>query len=369
MIPEQPHVVVAPGRTGLDDTSGGPLAGVRTAFTPVPGYLNAATMGLPPTETAYRLRMAVTGWQLGEATAAQYDEDVRRARQAYARLVSVPPSWVAVGAQASVQVGLVAASLPDDAEVVAIEDDFTSVLFPFLAQRDRGVSVRLVPLQRLADSIDAGTTLVAFSLAQSASGVVCDAAAVREAARRVGALTLCDLTQAAGWLPVAAGDFDVTVCAAYKWLCQPRGVAYLTVRPEVGDRLRPVYAGWYAGQDVWGSCYGPGMRLAGDARRFDVSPAWLCFAGAVPAMELFASVPTELIRDFDCGLADELRSRLGLPAQRRPVVVLDDPTGAVAARLSAAGAVVSSRAGRVRIAFHVWNTRTDVDLAASALLP
>ncbi len=248
------------------------LAGLRAAFAPVPGYLNAATMGLPPSAVADATREAVTTWQQGRATAAGYDASVQTARRLYAGLVGVPAEWVAVGSQTSVFAGLVAASLPDDAEVVCISDDFSSIVFPFLAQTERGVTVRQVPLQDLAASVTERTTLVAFSLAQSACGSLVDGAAVARAAREVGALTLCDLTQAAGWLPVQAGDYDLTVCSAYKWLCQPRGTAYLTVRPELVERIRPIHAGWYAGADVWASCYGPQMHLAADARRFDVSP-------------------------------------------------------------------------------------------------
>ena len=78
-----------------------------------------------------------------------YDEDVARCRDLYAALVQVPAGWVAVGSQVSAMVSLVAAALPDDAEVLAVEGDFTSVLFPFLVHRDRGVRVRTVPLDGL----------------------------------------------------------------------------------------------------------------------------------------------------------------------------------------------------------------------------
>jgi selenocysteine lyase/cysteine desulfurase len=343
------------------------LAGLRAAFEPAPGYLNAATMGLPPRTVADATREAVTTWQQGRATAAGYDVSVQTARGLYAGLVGVPAQWVAVGSQTSVFAGLVAASLPDDAEVVCVSDDFSSIVFPFLAQADRGVTVRQVPLQDLASSVTERTTLVAFSLAQSACGSLVDGAAVARAAQRVGALTFCDLTQAAGWLPVQAGDYDLTVCSAYKWLCQPRGTAYLTVRPELVERIRPIHAGWYAGADVWASCYGPRMDLAADASRFDVSPAWLSWVGAVPALEVMTSVPAEMIRDHDVALADRLRARLGEEPAGRPVVSLADPDGRAAARLAERGAVVASRAGRVRIAFHVWNDDDDVELVADAL--
>src|SRR5690606_38407589 len=151
------------------------------------------------------------------------------------------------------------------------------------------------------------------SLVQSATGEVADAAAVREAARAVGARTCCDLTQAAGWLPVDASAYDVTVCGGYKWLCQPRGTAFLTVGPELLPRLRPLFAGWYAGEDRWASIYGPAMELASDARRLDVSPAWHSWVGAVPSLEVLTSVSTSDVYAHDAGLADALRVRLDLP--------------------------------------------------------
>ncbi len=45
-------------------------------------------------------------------------------------------------------IGLVAASLPDDAEVLVADGQFTSTLFPLLVQERRGVAVRSVPFER-----------------------------------------------------------------------------------------------------------------------------------------------------------------------------------------------------------------------------
>jgi len=356
-------IVSAPAPTSTADA----LSRIKAQFAPVRGYLNAATLGLPSIPVIEAVREAVTQWQLGKATATAYGDDVQAARAAYARLVSVPGEWVSVGSQTSVIAGLVASSLPDGAEVVCVEGDFTSMIFPFLVHADRGVTVRQVALSDVASSITERTALVAFSLVQSACGSLCDGPAIASAARAVGAVSFCDITQAAGWLPVVSGDYDLTVCSAYKWLCQPRGTAYLTIRPELMERVRPIHAGWYAGEDVWGSCYGPSMHLAHDARRFDVSPAWLSWVGAVPALEVMGMVPTALIGGHNIALADDLRIRTGRPAVGRPVVSLTDPTGEIAARLAERGAIVSSRAGLVRIAFHIWNTPGDVDLVAEVL--
>lgn len=344
-----------------------PLADLRSAFAPVAGYLDAATLGLPPRTAADALRDALDAWQAGRADAAGYDAAVRRSRAAYARLVGVPVEHVAVGSQASSLVGLVAAGLPDGAEVVVVDGDFTSVVFPFLAHADRGVRVRHVPLDRLADEVRPGTALVAFSLVQSRDGRVADADAVCAAAAAVGARTLCDTTQAAGWFPVDAARFDLTVCSAYKWLCGPRGTAFLTVRPEVAATLRPLHAGWYAGADVWSSVYGPDMTLAPDARRFDVSPAWLCWVGLAPALELLAAVDPHEVHAHDGGLADSLRARLGLEPTGSAIVALPDASGSLRQRLAERGVRAAGRGGGVRLAFHVWCTDADVERAADAI--
>ncbi|MFP5335084.1 MAG: aminotransferase class V-fold PLP-dependent enzyme [Actinomycetes bacterium] len=345
--------------TALDDA--------RRRFDPVPGYLNAASLGLPPREVVQALRTSLDQWQRGQAGPAAYDASVAESRRLFAGLVGVPVERVAVGSQVSVLAGTVASSLPDGARVVCVDGDFSSIVFPFLVHADRGVTVRHVPREALADEVVPGTDLVAFSLAMSACGSVVDADAVAEAARRVGATTLCDLTQAAGWMPVDASRFDVTVTAAYKWLCAPRGSAFMTMTPDVAARVRPTSAGWYAGEDVWASVYGPGMQLATDARRFDVSPAWLCWVGTVPALQLFASLDIAEVRAHDAGLADRLRAELGVDPAGQPVVSLPDPDGSRLARLQAAGATVAARAGRVRIAFHLWNDADDVKLALDAL--
>jgi selenocysteine lyase/cysteine desulfurase len=343
------------------------IADIRAAFDPVPGYLNAASLGLPPRQVASAMVEAIGNWQMGRACPTAYDSYVNESRALYGRLVGVPADRVATGSQVSVTAGMVAASLPDGARVICVEGDFSSMVYPFLIHEDRGVTVQHVPLEALADAITPGTDLVAFSLVMSACGSVVDGDAVVAAAEAVGAQTFCDLTQAAGWMPVDAGQFDITVCSAYKWLCCPRGTAFTTITPEAASGIRPMSAGWYAGQDIWASCYGPEMKLADDARRFDVSPAWLPWVGTVPALRLFADADMDQVRAHAAGLADSLLEGLGLEPGGRPIVSLHDPDGARQARLQDAGAVVAARAGSVRIAFHLWNDSGDVSLALGAL--
>lgn len=336
-----------------------------SVFGVAPGYLDTASVGVPPTAAVEALDLALRAWARGEARAPDYDPVVAAARASFARLVGVSEDAVCIGSQVSSLAGIVAAALPDGARVVAAEGDFTSVLFPFLAQADRGVQVTLVPLERVADAIDRTTALVAVSAVQSATGALADLSAIVEAARACDARTFVDGTQACGWLPFDAGGVDYLACAAYKWLMAPRGAAFMTVRPERLAELRPHAAGWYAGADVWSSIYGGPLRLAEDARRLDTSPAWLSWVGAAASLQLLERTGVEVIHAHDLALANRLREGLGLPHGDSAIVPVDAP--GAAERLAAAGVVASSRAGSVRLAFHLHNTDADVDLALGAL--
>lgn len=344
------------------------IPAARTAFAGGRGYLAACTLGLPPRATRDAIVRDLEESMAGRPSPAAYTAAVELSRCHFARLVSVDAARVAIASQVSVFAALVAGALPDDAEVLVPEGDFSSVLLPFV-HAGRGIRVRSVPLTGLARAVRPETALVAFSLVQSATGEVADAAAIVAAARRHGARTFCDATQAVGWLPVEASVFDALVCHAYKWLCAPRGVAFLTLSEELARTIPPLFAGWYAGADPWSSCYGTDVVLADDASRFDASPAWQAFVGAEPALALFASLDRTALYEHTTGLARGFRSRVGLLEPIRPsaIVTWDDPEGRDLARLTAAGITASGRAGRARVAFHVFNDEDDVDLAARAL--
>jgi len=345
-----------------------PLPTARTAFDGGRGYLAACTTGLPPRAARDAVIADVEAAARGHVDLAAYSATVERTRALFAQLVSVDAGRVAIASQASACAALIATAVPDGGEVLVPECDFSSIVMPFV-QAGRGIRVRAVPLDALAGAIDARTSLVAFSLVQSATGAVADADAIVAAARRHGARTFCDATQAVGWLPVAASGFDAVVCHAYKWLCAPRGVAFLAVGADLQREMRPIAAGWYAGADPWISCYGGEFDLADDARRFDVSPAWQAFVGAEPALALFASLDSAAVWKHTTGLATEFRTRMGLPLPERPsaIVTWDDPDGCDLARLTLAGIAASGRSGRARVGFHVFNDAEDVELALHAL--
>jgi selenocysteine lyase/cysteine desulfurase len=325
------------------------------------GYLNTASVGVPPTFVADAMNEAVSLWSKGISQPPGYDKYVAIARDAWARLVGVPSSTVASGATVSQLIALVAAGLPDGTRVVTVRNEFTSATFPLAA---RGFTIDEVEPADLPSAVD-GHQLVVVSVVQSADGTVANLDDLRSAAAAAGARVLLDATQAVGWFPLSLEWADWVVGGSYKWLLSPRGAAWLAVRPDAMDLTSPAAANWYAGEDPWQTVYGLPLRLAADARRFDLSPAWFIQVGAAAALPYFADLDLEAVRDHNVGLADATLAGLGLPPRGSAIISLDLPDAA--GRLAKVGASVSVRAGRARLAFHLYNTEDDVDLVVGAL--
>jgi cysteine desulfurase len=116
--------------------------------------------------------------------------------------------------------------------------------------RDEGVPVQVVPvdgrgvldLEALRQAVDEETALVCCMLANNETGVLQPVAEVAAAARRAGALFLCDAVQAVGKIPVEVGALgaDLVAITGQKF-GGPRGAGALWIRPDLG--LRPLFGG------------------------------------------------------------------------------------------------------------------------------
>jgi selenocysteine lyase/cysteine desulfurase len=331
---------------------------------PTRGYLDTGTYGLPPRSTVAALEQAVANWHARKSW-RPWEEDGEACRALFAQLVGAGAEDVALLPALSAAAGLVAASLPagQGDNIVLVEDDFTSTLLPWRGLEARGVELRLRPLDALSEAVDDRTALVAVSLVQSADGAVADVAALQE----TGARIFFDATQAVGAIPVDVGAVDYLAAHPYKWLCAPRGLGFLYVRPDRLDEIVPWTAGWKSRARPYEHYYGF-PDLTADARRLDVSLAWIVAAGARASLEVITELGVERIAEHDLALARRFTGGLGMPDPASPIVrVQVDDAEAVVERLRTAGVACSVRAGSIRFCFHFYNDAEDVDLALEAL--
>jgi selenocysteine lyase/cysteine desulfurase len=339
------------------------ISAARALWEPAGTYCNTASFGLPPRPAWDALQTALAEWHGGRTSWEHWGETTEVARATFARLAGVDVDRVAVGSTVSELFGSVVTALPPGARVVVPDIEFTSTLFPLLVQRR--LDVRTVPFGRLADAVADGADAVAFSAVQMSTGELADLDGILAAAKTAGALTLCDATQGLGWLPLQAGRFDALVCGGYKWLVSPRGSAFLTISEALLERTVPHSAGWYAGEDVPTSYFGPPLRLASSARRLDVSPAWFSWVGTAPALEVIEQIGVDAIHDHNLALANRFRAGIGLEPGTSAIVSAELPDAVE--RLGRAGIIAAVRGGRLRTSWHVYNDEDDVDQVLEAL--
>ncbi|MCC6793118.1 MAG: aminotransferase class V-fold PLP-dependent enzyme [Thermomicrobiales bacterium] len=343
-----------------------PSSNARAYFHPDPNqiYLDAGTYGLAPRPAIDATLTALKGWESGTADFIRDWEGAgERARGLFARLIGATTEEIALVPTVSVGVGTVAASIPEGAEVLIPQEEFTSVALPFYAAAEgRGVTIREVPYPDLASAIQPSTTLVALSLTRAQSGETADLGPIVAAATANGARVLLDTTHSTPFVSVKEhlAGIDYLVCHGYKHLLLPRGVGFLYVRRDRWDDLLPYFGNWRSA----GRSYGGPMTLAPDASRFDVSLAWHAWVGAVPALELIVEWNEDGTIAAAKRLANRLARGLELPEPGGSLVCVKvDDAEKVAAALDVAGLRCAARGSYIRLTPHVYNTEEEIDRA------
>jgi isopenicillin-N epimerase len=264
---------------------------------------------------------------------------------------------------------------------------------------ERGAGYRRVevplPFQR-EDFVDrvlaqAGprTRMVFASHITSTTALVFPVAELCAAARERGLLTLIDGAHAPGQIGVDldAIGADFYTGNAHKWLCAPKGSAFLHARPEHHERLHAAVTSWgyaegtggHAGFDAYLGRSTLERRLQWQGTR-DIA-AWL----AVPAAIGFHQRPEVAARRAQChpmgvALMHRVAQRTGLPtiardgdfAQMLPLPVASGDADALRRRLFERHRIevpVTAHGGRmfVRVSVQTYNGEADLRRLEQAL--
>ncbi|MGA9556605.1 MAG: aminotransferase class V-fold PLP-dependent enzyme [Terriglobales bacterium] len=274
-------------------------------------------------------------------------------------------------------------------KIVYDDMNFPSVMYFWEAQRPLGARVHMVktddgvtvPTERLLDAIDDQTLLVPISHVIFRSSYINDARAIIEKAHKVGAHVVLDTFQSLGSVPIDVQTLNVDFCCGgvLKWLCGGPGVAYLYVRPDLGNNLEPKLTGWFAHENSFEFSTGP-TRYAQPPLRFMNGTTHIpALEACRPGLQIISEVGIEKIREKSkrqtarlIELADYHGWRVNTPRdpeQRGGTVSIDMPDSqAVSRELLAREILVDWRpkAG-VRFAPHFYNTDEEVDAAIAAV--
>ena len=314
-----------------------PLAQFRSEFLVDPGaplYLDGNSLGRPPRATAGVVREVLDEWSRELVGGwGRWVELPAAVGDRIGQLVGAGAGQVVVSDSTTVNLYKLAMAAVDARAdrlvLVGDANDFPTVRYVLqgiAARQGRRVRfidtdpVEGVETDAVADALGDDVGLVCLSGVNYRSGAVVDIEAVNAAAHRVGALTLWDLSHAAGavLLQLDATGADLAVGCGYKYLNGgPGAPSWLYVRTELQRSLRQPIWGWWgqADQFAMGDAYDP----VPDAGRFQAgTPAIIGIAAldAGIAPLLAAGMPalwekTKRLVGFLAARAEDVLTPLG----------------------------------------------------------
>ncbi len=303
-----------------------------------------------------------------------------------AKLIGASPGEIVMHQNVSVALSVVLSALDFKAprnRILYTDVDFPTLIYVLESQGKRGAEVLPirsadgleVPVDRLLESIDERTLLVAMSYVFFKTSTRVDIARVARKARQAGALMLVDVYQATGAVPVDVREWDVdfAVGGSVKWLCGGPGAGYLYVKPSLCSRLEPTVTGWAAHEHPFAFETGP-IRFAGNSTRFlHGTPQVPALYAAEAGYEIVNQIGIPRIREKSLRqtqLVFDLAARYGLrcntprnPEARGGTVVIDVPDGdAVVTEMAARDVLADYRPGAgIRISPHFYTTDTEIE--------
>jgi kynureninase len=294
-----------------------PLAPFRDRFVPTdPGlvYLDGNSLGRPTRSAIDRVaaiteswsKRLIRGWDEGWLELPLVVGD-----QLASGVLGAEPGTVLVSDSTTVNLyRLAVAALdarPGRRSIVIERSEFPTdrYIVEGLA-RERDLQIRWVegdPVEGLttaeiAAALGPDSALLILSAVNYRSSTIVDIRAVTDAARAAGALVLWDLSHAAGSIPVdlAANGVDLAVGCTYKFLNGgPGAPAFLFVRRELQEELRPPIQGWFAQAEQFemGPAFHPRPGIGG---WLTGTPGIIGLTAAQAGIEVVAEAGVEAIR-------------------------------------------------------------------------
>lgn len=269
-------------------------------------FLNHGSFGLAPRELLQWRFQLLSQIERDPVAflSAEWQPRLDQARQVLARLVGADAAQLAFVPSTTYGLNelLQRLELPEGSEVLLSDHGYnaTTNLVRFACEQ-RGWTLRLVPIplpldepeqvvQAFADAWGPATRLLVVDHITSPSALVLPLQPLIALARQRGARILVDGAHGPGSLPLRLQEWqpDAYVGNLHKWLCCPRGSAFLWVRDPWQETLRPLVVG-----------HGANGPLPPGVSRFHLEHDWLGTADPTPwlalpeALRLLTGEPVE----------------------------------------------------------------------------
>ncbi len=229
-------------------------------------FLNHGSFGATPRSVfaAYQQWQRQLEWQPVQFLGTDLGQHLSTARAALAAIINASPDDLAYVPNATFAVNVVARSLPlePEDEVLTTDHEYGACdnVWRFLSQQ-QGFRYVVQPvempastpagiLSQLWQGVTPRTKVIFLSHITSPTALTLPVAEICARARAANILTVVDGAHALGQIPLdmAALGADFYTSNAHKWLCSPKGSAFLYARPEVQPLMQPLVISWGWGE-------------------------------------------------------------------------------------------------------------------------
>ena len=327
----------------------------------------------------------------GDTVWLDWAQQLKETRAAAAELIGAHPDQIALVPNTTAGINLVAEGLdwqPGD-NVVTLDDEFPSNLYPWIHLERLGVETRRVPthqgrvdLAQLAEHCDARTRVVSVSWVGYSDGCRRDLDAIAEIAHRHDSLFFVDAIQGLGVFPIDVNQNQIDCLAAdgHKWLLAPEGAGIAYLSPDCLDRLTPTSVGWNSVVHAADFSHIE-LNLKPTAARYEGGSHNMAgFLALGASLKLFldlgvASLAAAIL-DFTDHAAGELTALGAIlhsprsAAESSGILSLELPNKdplAVRNHCLDQGVALACRAGRLRVSAHAYNNDQDLNKLLAAL--
>ncbi|MDG2340441.1 MAG: kynureninase [Paracoccaceae bacterium] len=171
-----------------------------------------------------------------------------------APLIGAPAGSIATGDTLSIKVfqalGAALKMRPDRRVILSDNGNFPTDLY--MAQGlvdalDQDYELKTPAPEDVIDAIDASVAVVMLTHVDYRSGRLHDMSEITKRAHDAGAIVIWDLAHSAGAMPIdlAKCHAEFAVGCTYKYLNGgPGSPAFIYVRPDIADQVKPILAGW-----------------------------------------------------------------------------------------------------------------------------
>ncbi len=275
-------------------------------------------------------------------------------------------------------------------EIVLLENEYPSNVYPWQHWQQRGVRVVFSPMAETPDDflaefthlITPRTRLVSLSAVHWCTGMPLPLEKIGSICRSHNMLFVVDGAQGVGIQPidVKSAGIDYMAFSAWKWLMGPLGLGVFFIDEKNLDRLKPVF--WGTESVVQDQQYLPyKTTLKRSADRFSFSTGsiadWVYF---LASLEYLSAIGFDRVRNR----IFELNHRLSAALERAGLRTFsrhfpETPTGITVCELDGVsahqmlsllkdrGIVAAERLGRIRFSPHVYNSPYQLEQAVHVL--